>query len=138
MGSELKQGNHFATTVVDFESKQIFYGDSLGWSAPPELISFVEKCTSALSENISDFEFIYCHKPSDTFGHVCSQGCSKNFPFQRDGNICGIVAMIVLATAALTKKLYSAITEKGNNVDNCYLANPTRYARYLRSVVIIT
>ena len=60
-------------------------------------------------------------------------GCPL-YPLQRDGNICGIVATCMLAMAALARSHFDDIMKRDSK--SWYLSNPTRYNRYLRSVIM--
>ena len=59
---------------------------------------------------------------------------SPQYPLQRDGNICGVVSICMLALASLKPIDFDNYLSK--KTQTWYLRNPTRYNKYLRSVVM--
>ena len=82
-----------------------------------------------------------CHdSTSSGFGHKCAIDCSFRYPFQRDGNICGIVAVVMLSIACLSPQYFKQIADvkRGNcrTEPRAFIANPTEFGKYLRQVVM--
>ena len=97
------RGCHFSVAFVDLSKKDIMYGDSLGWPSPTQLPTLVQQYYSAINDTQipTSFHLSYYHQPStDNFAHSCTS-CSNNYPLQKDGNICGIVAIIMTAIYCL-------------------------------------
>ena len=96
-------GSHFSMAVLDIDSKEIVYGDSLGWSPPNRLYDEVSGFYKAIfKEEMPLMQVIECHKSNTSgYGHKCTNPCSLDYPLQKDGNICGVVAIVMLAIASL-------------------------------------
>ena len=112
-----------------YKTIKITYGDSLGWAAPTNILDLVNMYGNAIRSNIQcqqPFQLNYYHVPTESNeSHSCS-ACMPEYPLQKDGNICGIVALITSAVFCLS-----------NNKENIFkhhqfLANPTRYNKFLR------
>ena len=90
---------------VNLENNVIYYGDSLGWSSPENLVSLVKEYTKYISnkECTNDFQIIHYHKPTEeNIYHSCSDLCTGIYPLQSDRHICGIVAIVMSALFAWT------------------------------------
>eukprot|EP00112_Aurelia_sp_Birch-Aquarium-sp1_P008138 Seg1893.5 transcript_id=Seg1893.5/GoldUCD/mRNA.D3Y31 product="hypothetical protein" protein_id=Seg1893.5/GoldUCD/D3Y31 len=135
-------GSHFSIAVLDKERNEITYGDSLGWSPPQHLISEMRKVYEALfKERMPEMHVKESHDSSASqHGHLCSSRCSLHFPLQNDGNICGVVAAVMLAVACLLPEFFQRIFSfKRRPIDTkskMFLANPTKYDKYLRQVLM--
>ncbi len=86
-------------------------------------------------------EIIECHPHSQLrHGHRCASNCSLHYLLQRDGNICGVVAAVMLSVACLRSAFFSQIIscKRGErNIDSdVFLANPSRFGKYLRQVLM--
>ena len=88
IGCDQKSGNHYAIAVVNLSKKIIYYGDSLGLGASKALIHLVQNYEKLLINNCSNFKLAYLHD-------------SPQYPSQRDGNICSVVSICMLALASL-------------------------------------
>ena len=73
--------------LVDIDSREIIYGDSLGWPVPRGLIdkvySFIRLACSADRDT---FSVVLCHAPlsvnSRTGTHDCNSACAQLYPFK--------------------------------------------------------
>ena len=122
------RGCHFSAAFVDISKRCVTYGDSLGWEAPTNLLDVVESYTNLISPHNEKLTINYYHVPTkNNAAHLCSPNCSKTYPLQRDGNVCGIVAIIMASIASL------------DNMDSekyHWLVDPTRYNKFLRLILI--
>eukprot|EP00112_Aurelia_sp_Birch-Aquarium-sp1_P025112 Seg820.2 transcript_id=Seg820.2/GoldUCD/mRNA.D3Y31 product="hypothetical protein" protein_id=Seg820.2/GoldUCD/D3Y31 len=134
-------GSHFSIAVLDIDSQEIVYGDSLGWSPPNKLYEEVSGFYKAIfKEEMPLMQVIECHKSdSSGFGHKCTNACSLDYPLQKDGNICGVVAIVMLAIASLLPGYFDEIVRRkfcANQKSLAFFKNPTMYSKYLRQVIM--
>ena len=94
LGCDFKQGNHFTMAVVNFQDCQVLYGDSLGWSAPTELLPKVKVFGEKFYNIKAPFTLQYFHEPVSGY-HKCVQQCHQGYPLQSDRNICGVVVVVM-------------------------------------------
>ena len=131
IGNDAQPGAHWTVCNVDAVSKAITYGDSLGWSVPHNLHGVVGDFVAAIfGEDATEYNLVCCHdarKTTDT-GHVCGRTCSKLYPLQTWGNICGVVAVAMSAIACHSPALFACITSQGSGTgvgDVPHLSKPT-------------
>ena len=135
-------GCHFATVILNKATREIIYGDSLGWSPPATIMAEMERFYSAMyKDKMPKMKLIECHdSTANAHGHECTSSCSLNYPLQNDGNICGVVAIFMLAFASLLPEYFQFIVnnKRGLNrgVQKLFFADPTRYGKYLRQVLM--
>ena len=85
-GSDLQRGCHWTMCLGDIDSREIIYGDSLGWSVPHGLIdkvySFIRLACTADRDT---FSVVLCHAPhrvnSKAGTHDCNSACAQHYPF---------------------------------------------------------
>lgn len=135
-------GCHFSTVVLNKDAREIIYGDSLGWSPPATLMEEMEQFYSAMyKEKMPQMKIVECHdSTANTHGHECTSSCSLNYPLQNDGNICGVVAISMLAFASLLPDYFQFIVDNKRGLNRgspkLFFADPTRYGKYLRQVLM--
>ena len=146
IGSDLQRGCHWTMCLVDINSKEIIYGDSLGWPVPHGLIdkvySFIRLACSAERDA---FSVVLCHAPhsvnSRTGTHDCNSACALLYPFQTCSSVCGIVVMVMAAIAChnlpLFKLMSTTCLNQGNTnqLPHIYLQKPSQFNGYLRRVI---
>ena len=101
-GNDGRQGNHWTVAVYDDASKKVTYGDSLGWDIPEDLISRIKVHVDRIfGPDTSNIEVEMCQDPASHRNgrRNCGDRCSRMYPFQTCGNICGVVAIIVASIA---------------------------------------
>ena len=126
------RGCHFVAAFVNFQKKVIYYGDSLGWSSPENLVSLAQEYTKYIrnKECTNDFQIIHYHEPTEeNIYHSCSDSCTGIYPLQSDSHICGIVAIVMSALFAWTEHFT-------HMAQFSYLASPSIYNKFLRFIVI--
>ena len=138
IGSDLKQGNHWSTCIYDCSDNTLIYGDSLGWSTPAGL----EKVNNYLDAIYPDRNntkpcLKECHDSSltDLSGrHKCDPSlCCSLFPLQTCSNICGVVALVVVAICCLNPTVYEILTSvQLHKRPYIFLQEPSKYNKYLR------
>ena len=119
------------TAFVDLQMNVIYYGDSLGWSSPQNLVCLVKEYTKYISnkECTNNFRIIHYHKPTEEkIYHSCSE-CTGIYPLQSDTYTCGIIVIVMPALFGWTEN-FTQLAEFS------YLASPWIYNKLLRFVVI--
>lgn len=140
-GSDAKPGCHWTIAFYNHENRTVSYGDSLGWAMPGDLqgkiAHFADKVFGSSSDPI---RVIMCHDPTVHRHGVreCGESCSKRYPFQRCGKVCGVVVLVMAAIACHDLKFWLDITanQRANDTPMWYLSEPTRYSKYLRLVLM--
>lgn len=146
IGSNLQRGCHWTMCLVDINSREIIYGDSLGWPIPHGLIEKVYLFIRfACSAEKDEFSVVLCHAPhsmnSRTGAHECNSACAQLYPFQTCSSICGIVVMVMAAIAChnlpLFKLMATTCSSQGNTNQSphIYLQKPSQFNGYLRRVI---
>ena len=140
-GDDGRQGNHWTVAVYDHASKKVTYGDSLGWDIPEDLISRIKVHVDRIfGPDTSNIEVEMCHDPASHRNgrQNCGDRCSRMCPFQTCSNICGVVAIIVASIACHQMPFFRRICSKTciAGTPNIYIREPTKYAKYLRSVLM--
>ena len=132
---------HFSICYVNLESKQITYGDSLGWPVPSNLIQVVEDALEKiLGTPLKGFKLCVCHDPETTLDnetHMCAKYfCAANFPLQTSDNLGGVVSVILAAIACLSPGYFNFLTTSMKRIalfSSLHLQRP--HDVYLRQVV---
>ena len=92
---------HYSLAVVDIEEKEFTYCDSLGWEIPEGLLEKVNSLLRMISKTeINVITSCYVNTSTSVGKHVCQTGCSKFFPLQTCGNVCGVAVIVVSVIAA--------------------------------------
>ena len=133
-------GNHFACCIYYSDSNTLYYGDSLGYDIPSDVIRIFKEflCLFGDNEIASQCLVTSMHCNVYTAGnHVCSNDCWTFFPLQTDSSICGISTIFCMCLAALDDA--SCMSLLGipvcENSHYRYLRNVSRYNDFLRLVV---
>ena len=134
LGCDFKQGSHFTMAVVDFHNKKVTYCDSLGWSAPTDLLVKVKRFALKLYNINADFYLHYLHYPVAGY-HKCLPQCHQGYPLQRDGNICRVVVVVMPAIVSLAPDIFESAVDGKMTAKHPFL-EPTKFSKYLRTVVM--
>ena len=132
ISDDQNRGCHFVAAFVDLQKNVIYYGDSIGWSSPKNLVSLVKEYTKYISnkECTNNFRIIHYHKPTEeNICHSCSDLCTGIYPLQIDSHICGIAVIAMSALFGWTEN-FTQMTEFS------HLASLSIYNKLLRFVVI--
>lgn len=140
-GSNGQPGNHWATAMYDHAERKLVYGDSLGWPIPDSLRQKVQLFVNEIyDQRSSPISLEYCHDPeSHSYGRrSCDVRCHKRYPLQTCGKVCGVVALVIAAIFCHKIEFLRHITshESGDVRPMFYLTQPTKYSKYLRSVLM--
>ena len=116
IASSSEPGSHFSICSVSLESKQVTYGDSLGWPAPNGLMKTVEDTLKEImGVYLNGLEVTFCHDPDltpDDDVHMCSRHlCASYFPLQISSNIDGVVTLVLAAIACLRPSYFNFLTK---------------------------
>ena len=144
IASGSRSGCHWTMCHVDREKKKIVYGDSLAWSVPVDLLPRLEQFIEHIyGECLSDYSVFECHTSSNVSTereHKCGFSCASQYPLQTCSNICGVVVLIMAVYACTARSFFSHITTSGQSQavspSNVFISAPTRYAKYLRRVIM--
>ena len=140
-GSHNSPVSHWSLCHVDTTKKNITYGDSLGWTAPADLLSTLDKYvkTTNIEDTIEKHTVVILHDPNSkcptTGGHKCTENCSHHYPLHTCSGLCGVVVMVVAAIACHNSDLFASLTNveqpASTDVPPIFLTNPTSYSKYL-------
>ncbi|XP_012942582.1 uncharacterized protein LOC101858211 [Aplysia californica] len=134
-GTDIMQGEHWSVAIVDAKTGDVYYCDTLGWPAPENFLSCILNYTRHLGfKRTNEMKIIMAHE-QNLEQHVCSQNCT-NYPLQTCSDVCGVIAMVCIAVAALDRKLFALLMNPLDERITLYLTNPTDYSSYLRRVII--
>ena len=99
-------GCHFSICVYDKELNTTIYGDSLGWSAPGNLIQKIKRYIKRFFGEPENILLRECYNSNSNRqgSHVCKIDCCVIYPHQNDGDICGIVCIVVASIVCLTPR----------------------------------
>ena len=140
IGSDSHPGNHWTFMLYNASNRTLTYGDSLGWSFPSGLLDkaceYIHKIYA-----VNDVPTVkMCHDPeiNDNKGrHFCNKDVCKMYPLQKCYNICGPVAVIVMAISVLNKSMFDVITgPRSTTSPHLYITEPTAYNKYIRQVLM--
>eukprot|EP00795_Rhopilema_esculentum_P005630 gene5630-10846_t len=128
-----KKDNYYPTKVTD--------GDSLGWDLPEDLVSRIKMHVDRINGPDSynkEVEMCYDLASHHNGRQSFRQGCSKIYPIQICGNICGPVTIIVASIACHKMEFFRQICSKTRltGTPNIYILEPSKYAKYLQSVLL--
>lgn len=130
------RGNHWVTVTVDLTpNPRVLYGDTKGWPTPPDLLTKLAQYTRVFGiETLPTQGLTLLACPE---GHVCSPQLCINYPKQTCSQICGVAATIIAVIAALDMKCFlDMFTGPWTRLTRTHLHEPTKYAQYLRRVLI--
>ncbi|XP_005091692.1 uncharacterized protein LOC101864592 [Aplysia californica] len=134
-----QSGDHWAVVTVDLtDMPNILYCDTLGWDIPNNLRQHLEQFTSVFGIVSLDYSTITpMHPPSPIavgHKHLCTNMCS-NYPLQQCSTVCGVISGVCAVVAALDPLFFQKLTGHRAS-DGLFLKHPTKYANYLRRVLI--
>ena len=92
--------------------------------------------------DITNLQIDGCHSSKSTLNgvHHCDTDC-RFYPLQKDGDICGVVSIVMSSIICLAPDFANFILSTEylarHNYPNLYLAEPTKYHKYLRSTLAV-
>ena len=114
-------GNHWTYFVFSTSLDELYYGDTLGWNLPSNLLTVMKPVFEALSM-FSGKSFtkprypVLMHQPGVAYKHKCGSSCFKAFPLQTCGSACGLTPVFMAAIAGNREELWKhMITERTPN-----------------------
>ena len=136
VSDESRQGLHWALLVIDVKSGKSYYGDSLGWSIPSNLVDTVGSNLKRMEndmglniinlENVIDISKFSCS--------TCSESCQLFYPLQSCSHVCGV---IVVCMAAVLCDHWDMWLRCGNQIGEIpLLSNPSTSSMQLRLIVL--
>lgn len=140
IGSARNPGNHWVLVVVELRPfKRVIYCDSLAFDPPANILEVVNSFTNHI-RGVGSYDsslFSLAHSPLATspgLGHVCDWRC-RNYPLQTCSDVCGVIALINAALAALDRPLFQYLIGPYEK-EAIYLKRPTQHSKYLRRVLM--
>ena len=104
---------HYSLLVYSFKNSNCFYCDSLGWSKPIFINSYIQELILLLKNEAILIDIIECHyndtniRSLQVQKHKCTQGkCASYFPLQVCDNICGASDVVCGCLGAYDYKLF--------------------------------
>ncbi|XP_059172535.1 uncharacterized protein LOC131953394 [Physella acuta] len=135
LGNDKMPGDHWSVAIVDIVKEELSYCDTLGWPVPEKLEYCLSTYTSSFGlSHQKQLRVRMAHQPNSE-QHECSPYCT-NYPLQTCSDVCGVIAMICIAIAALDRDLFELLMKPIDKKLNLYLTDPTEYSSYLRHVLI--
>lgn len=111
-------GNHWTYFVFSTTLDELYYGDSLGWKLPLNLLSIMKPIFEALY-SASGKTYVKPHIPvlmhqsvAPNTQHKCSRYCFQAFPQQKCANACGLSPVFMAAVAATRESVWSSIIKE--------------------------
>ena len=97
--------------MCDKELNTAIYGDSLGWPAPGKLVQKINRYVKGFSGEQENILLRECHNSNSNRqgSHVCKNDCCVIYPLQKDGDICGIVCIVVASIVCLAPGFWKYI-----------------------------
>ena len=135
--------DHYVMLVFDYDFQTVTYCDSLGWKAPPDLSDFISTISKSFFNQKLFCNIIYGHSPSNLANlggtHICKEGiCSKYYPLQTCGRICGVAVLIPAIIAVFDFACFRKLFSTAENLSEkfVYLRDISRYSTFYRSVLL--
>ena len=114
----LGNGNHWTYFVFSATLDELYYGDSLGWNLPANLLLVMKPIFEALysasgKAYVRPTFPVLMHPllPSNS-RHMCSSRCFQAFPQQNCANACGLSPLFMAAVAATKEYMWSSIVKE--------------------------
>jgi len=126
-------------------AKKLFYGDSLRWKMPCELLDKLQPYVEVyFSQNIAEYGIHYCHTSAGATEteHTRQATSFSGYPLQTDSSICGVVVLLMAGLAfAEGASFYKLLcNEKSPTASESsafqHLRDPTKFSCYLCRVLI--
>ena len=138
-------GNHWVCLYYSFEEDIWLYVDSLGCSAPSDLLEQLEPFNTAVREVYGENErskihvhLAHSHSESK---NICTNNCMEGFPFQgTDTSICGaasILSVVILTIQSFPFQMSNVIASKTLTRVFSWVHELEKYGSFLRRVLIL-
>ena len=138
-------GNHWVCLYYSFEEDIWLYVDSLGYSAPSDLLEQLEPFNTAVREVYGENErskihvhLAHSHSESK---NICTNNCMESFPFQgTDTSICGaasILSVVILTIQSFPFQMSNVIASKTLTRVFSWVHELEKYGSFLRRVLIL-
>ena len=114
-------GYHWTYFVFSTSLDELYYGDSLGWKLPSNLLTVMKPLFEALNK-FSGKSYtkprypVLMHQPGVAYAepHKCGSSCFKAFPLQTCGSACGLTPVFMAAIAGSREVLWKHIIKERN------------------------
>ena len=141
-GNEVLAADHYVMLVFDSDFQTVTYCDSKGWKAPPDISNLILSVSETFFDQQQFCNFNYAHSPSNSANientHICTEVCSKYYPLQTCGTICGVAVLISAVIAVLDidcfRKLFATAEIAQNKFE--HLRDISKYSAFYRSVLL--
>jgi len=111
----LGNGNHWTYFVFSTSLDELYYGDSLGWKLPSNLLPVMKAVFESLytatgKSYTTPNRPVLMHPTATSNGqHMCGSSCFQGFPLQKCGSACGLAPVFLGAMAGTRESLWSTI-----------------------------
>ena len=140
---------HYSLLVYSFKNSKCFYCDSLGWSKPILIDSYIQELILLLKNKAVLIDIIECHyndtniRSLQVQKHKCTQGkCASYFPLQICGNICGASVVVCGCLGSYDYELFErfctfqGLRQSADLSSIKYLKNISYYGTFLRVMLM--
>ena len=127
-----RNGIHWALLAIDLSNSNVYYGDSLGWSLPTNIVDTVVPNLKKIENHIGmDITFLLKDVMTiqNVGGSVYSHSCKRFYPKQSCSNVCGVVVACMEGVLCDKWDLWLKWT---NETPVSLLSSPTINSRQLR------
>ena len=139
-------GNHWTYFAFSTSLDELYYGDSLGWKLPSNLLTVMTPVFEALyAFNRKSYTKpsypVLMHQPGAAYEqHKCGGSCFKAFPLQTCGSTCGLI-LIYMAAIAGSRELWRHMIKERNPNQNVLkdvrkITEVTRNSPFLRAAIM--
>ena len=122
---EERTGEHWSLLIIDINNNTAYYGDSLAWPLPTNLLSTVKSNLSVIESDLG-IDISRCLQNIV----VLQQGCEPFYPLQTCSNMCGVI--VVCMSGILSESWDSWVKWK----ELPLISKPSIYKKQLRITVI--
>ena len=120
----IRQGNHWTLLALDTEQKVAYYGDSLRWDTPENLLHRVEPLLSKLRIQFKAYKILPIpsmkKEPVNIYPFYPTQACS---------NVCGVIVLCMAAVMCCNWQCWQSWND--TTAPQC-LSKPSLYSKHLR------
>ena len=125
IADNLKMGSHWNCFLLDIDSKEIIFCDSLAWNAPHDFLQRINFFTSLFHPTAD--KVVFAHKEMKKSHRCKDPGCLKT-PYQGTNmNICGIASLISAMVL---------LTQEGRESSKSWLWSIKTYNSFTRAMFI--
>ena len=136
----VRKGCHWSLLVLDLEAHHAYYGDSLAWPTPDNLLETVYSCVHLIEQELSvSILHIFSHiisihgttSTSHSVPHTTESVCF--YPLQSCSTVCGDVVIAMTALLCHHKEILLKSKQLGSLG---WLSMPSKHSDYSRMAIM--